>query len=126
MSADRLRKVAAEMRELAEAATPGPWFAIPNDETFNPSVGTVPATYPSRLETEMWVAEAGPGRADDAIHIAAWSPLVALEAAELLDELSGLAGAIADYREGFITPPEGVVRIVDRALALCDAWEAGR
>lgn len=78
MSAELLRRAAALMRERAEAATPGPWFA-----GNAPSVRVVRAGHP--VYGRPNVAMSGARAADRNFpHIASWHPPVALAVADLL------------------------------------------
>lgn len=86
MSADTLRRAAARMRELAEAATPGPW-KLWGMEVRASTDGT------SNLDTSLPVAatrhESGL-YTHNADHIAAWDPTVALAVAAWLDLVARL------------------------------------
>lgn len=53
-------------RDLMDTGTPGPWHALPGDDTFNPSVGAVPEAFPSLLSSDEWVAECKPAGDADA------------------------------------------------------------
>lgn len=103
MSAELLREAAAKARELATAATPGPW-ADPyfEDEREHPGDGGWWIHNGQVGTAEYAVAATVPfnprGQAD-AEHIAAWHPAVALVAADLWDnaadwvEFSGNEGS---------------------------------
>ena len=73
-----LRQAAAKMRELAHAATPGPWHH--NGHVVDMGI---PPTAPYAV----CHSDARPnGSPDTAEHIAAWHPGVALAVADLLDK----------------------------------------
>ena len=105
MSADRLRKVAAEMREFAEAATPvDKW--VRGRDAGDPSslhINYRPYTY----------AVVYAGTAANRDHIAAWSPPVALAVADWLSQIAGMY-------------PSGHTVSNAHAVKIADAWEAGR
>lgn len=79
MSADLLRRAAAKLREHAEEATDGPWFAAPN-RSVSAGKELVVASVAGR---ELWPS------VDDALYIAQMHPPVALALAELLDRHAG-------------------------------------
>jgi hypothetical protein len=123
-AAERLRKVAAEMREYAEAATPGPWWAEGvwwehwtdaegrRCHTPWPTVGH--STTGADLIAKVATTE------ETARHIAAWSPPVALAVADWLDVCAETIEGIAYDGPGQPGSP------LAAALAVCDAWEQGR
>ena len=82
-----LRKAAANMRERAQAATPGPWWPVAGiwqAETFAAVIG--PKGVPEDAET--WLMATGRGavcQEADADHAASWHPLVAAAVAEWLE-----------------------------------------
>lgn len=85
MSGEILRRAAALMRERAEAATPGPWSAVPRTTTHNVqghgrSVVVTPQTRVSMSNTA---------------HIASWHPSVALAVADWLDREATLHESMA-------------------------------
>lgn len=90
MSVELLRRAAADMRALAQAATPGPWWAAVGQgpKRRNQQVALVGrADMRGQGEKGCIAVLAGPNgrRADDAEHMAAWYPAVALAVADLLD-----------------------------------------
>jgi hypothetical protein len=80
MTADELRQASGEMRRLAEAATPGPWRNyVRGDNRW--------AIVEQSAGDDRWIA-ARSADDDDAAHIAAWHPAVALAVADWLDEVA--------------------------------------
>lgn len=78
MSADLLRRAAAKVREVAEAATPGPWFVDADDDR-----GVYTAPRPTATSEDVLY---GPyNHAGNDIHAALWHPGVALAIADWLD-----------------------------------------
>jgi hypothetical protein len=77
-------------RELADSGTPAPWYALPADDTFNPSVGSVPESTPSMLTSDEWVAECNPHGVGDAAKI--------VRAVNALTAIADLLDAIRDHR----------------------------
>lgn len=69
-------------RDLMDTGTPGPWHALPGDDTFNPSVGAVPEAFPSLLSSDEWVAECKPAGDADANKI-----VLSVNALPLVDAL---------------------------------------
>jgi hypothetical protein len=93
MSADLLRRAAKEMRERAEAATPGPYYVQPND---------LIGGFMVRDEAEP--PSTGHGRdvgdfmtVDDCRHIASWHPAVALAVADWLENEAELEEGWSAY-----------------------------
>jgi hypothetical protein len=83
VSAELLRRAAKEMRERAEAASPGPWYLREND-----LIGGM-CVMPVDVPPSSGVAEVSDfGRVDDARYIASWHPAVALAVADWLDEIA--------------------------------------
>lgn len=76
-------------RDLMDTGTPGPWHALPGDDTFNPSVGAVPEAFPSLLSSDEWVAECKPAGDADARKI-----VLSVNALPLVD---ALIEALADH-----------------------------
>lgn len=90
MSVELLRRAATGMRELAQAATPGPWWAAvgKGPKRRNQQVALVGrADMRGQGEAGCIAVLAGLNgrRADDAEHIASWSPAVALAVADVLE-----------------------------------------
>lgn len=81
--ADLLRRAAARMKELAEAATPGPWSTVPGASNVwrFPDTGTPALVVPGN-------GRAGHVQLPDAAHIAVWSPTVALAVAAWLEAVA--------------------------------------
>lgn len=96
MSAEILREAAALMRARAEAATPGPWLAIvgsgPKRRVQQTALVGV-ADLRGHGEKGCLAVFAGLNkrRADDAEHMAAWHPPVALAVADYLDHAAARA-----------------------------------
>ena len=104
MSADRLRAAAARIREVAGAATTGPWR----------DSATVAGTRYSALVSDVqpagrpagggWDDTSGYGGylvaesmvAGDRVHIATWHPLVALAVANWLDTEARFSETVSD------------------------------
>jgi len=88
-----LRKAAADMRERAQAATPGPWWPVAGvwqTETFAAVIG--PEGVAEDAETWLMATGRGPvSQEADADHAASWHPLVALAVAEWLDAAADTA-----------------------------------
>ena len=104
MSAERLRRVAAEMREWAEDAATD-LYGKPSDERVWRGIGTGYRTPIKR-------------------HIAAMSPPVALAVAKVLDS----AALLWICREDVHDDPADCCCCKHQVdvLAVCDAWEAGQ
>jgi hypothetical protein len=116
MNADDLRQTARDIREKANAATPGPWI---QDEW-----SVIEEGYESEvahLDGHFRVADKnGP-------HIAAWHPDVALAAADWLDAVAKRADEIgstlpANIRHDVITHN---TTGYTEALAFVEAWRGG-
>ena len=120
MSGDVLRRAAGLMRERAEAATPGPWFA---DDVY----GTVTAGLRSAREAydreydnsdpDPWVipeSQDSSTYVPDLRHIASWHPAVALAVADWLD-------GEAAFCEAEDVPPTPQALAVARAYLGADA-----
>lgn len=93
--AETMRRAAAQMRERAEAATPGPWKHAPGSwlgETYAAvlDTGGIPQDPTTWL---MATGRGGPSREADAVHAASWHPLVALAVADWLDREAALLDA---------------------------------
>lgn len=88
MTADLLRRAATKIRETAENATPGPWT---RDRTypFGPGGG-----YSISVRSPQVTVSAGLTKRD-AVHIALWSPDVALLVADMLDDAAENAELLA-------------------------------
>lgn len=78
MTADLLRRAAARIRETAQAATPGPWWA-------NPIATEAEVDVYSGTGSSEDIAVADGAYRADAEHIALWSPDVAELVAKVLD-----------------------------------------
>jgi hypothetical protein len=78
LAADMCRRAAARIRELAEAATPGPWTSLDNGDRL---------IHEHNDDTDdiTYVVDEPMSNAANAAHIAAWSPPAALAVAALLD-----------------------------------------
>jgi hypothetical protein len=91
MNADDLRACAREIRETANAATPGPWRA---DVLGSEGYAVTEQTYAKPLRRPVRVARCGYESWDtdkgNAEHLAAWHPDVALAVADLLDEAAAM------------------------------------
>lgn len=83
-----LREAARIMRELAEAATPGPWIGH-RIGLMGGRIGVVVAQPPPHGAFVM-VDRDNEARIEDAKHIASWHPAVALAVADWLDEVVAL------------------------------------
>ena len=105
MTAETLRAAATRLRELAEAATPGPWQTFEQhgrdytDEGWsqiggvkNPRGHDVALTYDIGFDNDYHEA--------DAAYIAAMSPTVALALADWLDETAVIAGENGGWTPG--------------------------
>lgn len=116
-----LREAASKMRELAEAATPGPWRAL-CDGYGDTSGGT--AEHERR--DLLWVRHGDTNVGDvvstygnwnarseaDVLHIAAWHPAVALAVADWLDEVVALIEFGSELnRAGEVGAALGVARV---------------
>ena len=89
MSAELLREAAKEIRERAQAATPGPWshWHMPADgrlEVFVPN-GTMDTETILEFKDHMDCEECIRPTEPDAYHITSWHPAVALAVADWLD-----------------------------------------
>lgn len=78
MTAETLRRAAAKIRETAQAATPGPWWA-------NPIASEAEVDVYAGTGTSEDIAVADGAYRADAEHIATWSPDVAELVAETLE-----------------------------------------
>ena len=85
--AETLRRAAKRMRELAEAATPGPWHGVMG----NFKDGEWPCVVTAQgdpKDPQTWLLGASNGgvnREADAAHAGSWHPLVAAAVADWLD-----------------------------------------
>jgi hypothetical protein len=114
MSAARLRAVAADMREKAQAATGATHYWDPV-----PAGAGVARVFCGQVLIAKTDETLG-GSGSNAAHIAAWHPAVALAVANLLDHAA--ARAESKIQHGGI---ESAAWSHERdALAVCDAWEA--
>ena len=86
-----LREAASKMRELAGAATPGPWIGH-RIGLMGGRIGVVVAQPPPHGAFVM-VDRDNETRTEDAAHIAAWHPAVALAVANWLEMM-------ADHAQG--------------------------
>lgn len=100
MTAERIRRAAALMRERARAATPGPWRdSTVDDNRYGALVADQP--HPDRKKGGGWDWEASYGgcligeslMAADRRHIASWDPCVAMAVAYWLDLVARLLDA---------------------------------
>jgi hypothetical protein len=83
MSADLLREAAARLREVAGAATPGPWEVLWNAVAYVDTVADPSdPTGQTPMQEPVKVADAG---SSDRAYIATVSPLVGLAVAVWLD-----------------------------------------
>lgn len=99
MNADDLRAVAADIRQKASAATPGPWLAD--------GAGGVGSFHPGLPRGQRGITD--DTWSWDAQHIAAWHPTVALAVAAMLDR-------DADAWDVYEQPD------IDPSLAFVKAW----
>ena len=115
-SAERLRAAATRLREVAEAATPGPWIA-----TRDP-LGRHVETGDGMGRIALGVGQDRPDRGrrvDDAAYIATMSPPVALALADLLDSTANDVEHVHDPIYNLTSTT------VSRALAVADAVLGG-
>lgn len=96
--ADEIKAAAAKIRDLAKAATPGPWWPESpwlSDVVTSPLLGRV-------ADCSIGTGYRAQSL-DDAKHIAMWNPSVALLVADLLDSVSkaidGLVLPEASFRQ---------------------------
>lgn len=103
MSADRLRAAAAHVREVAAAATPGPWRdSKVGENRYGALVSdTIPVGRPTRGgwdETDAYggylVGESLQN--GDRAHVALWDPLVSAVVADWLEEEAGALDLVGD------------------------------
>lgn len=89
---DTLRRAAARMRERARSATPGAWDAFVLGSEGYDIRAERPRDFADRRLSRVRVARCGMESWDtdkaNAAHIASWSPPVAVDAADLLDEIA--------------------------------------
>lgn len=109
MSAEILREAASLMRERAEAATRGPWFADGRDVRG-------PGDW---MDADFVLGfDACPTQVD-ADHIASWHPVVALAVADWLEETADhLSVETNQYADG------SVCLAVDAAAADCSIFQS--
>ena len=88
-----LREAASRMRELAQAATPGPWIGH-RIGLMGGRIGVVVAQPPPHGAFVM-VDRDNETRTEDAAHVAAWHPAVALAVANWLDVIAQRVNSIA-------------------------------
>lgn len=110
MSAELLRQAATQIRERAEAASPGEWTAVvakgpKRRKQQYAMVGLADMRGQGEAGCLAVFAGLNEHRADDAEHVASWQPIVALAFADLLDAQAKLIdfGGI-----GFDDDPESV------------------
>jgi hypothetical protein len=120
MSAETLRRAAAQMRHRAEAATPGPWRFTDSEaayDVWNGGMVVVSADGDpiANCEDEWYEPDPGePAPINDATHIASWHPAVALAVADWLEEA-------AEDRTYELMPES----TYDAALAVANAYLGG-
>lgn len=126
-----LRRAAADLREMAQAATPGPWGVVLIDGA-PPAVDGPAADGHMIAETYACGDPEHAGRANaDAAHIAGWHPLVAAAVAGLLEAEAKRAEAGLFFNPDY--PQEGwwcvygsqwpaACKCFDAALAVARAW----
>ena len=85
--AETLRRAAKRMRELAEAATPGPWHGVMGNFKDGewPCVVTVQGDPKDPQTWLLGASNGGVNREADAAHAGSWHPLVAAAVADWLD-----------------------------------------
>jgi hypothetical protein len=117
MSAETLRRAAAQMRERAEAATPGPWHGFP-PEAPPETQQVVWAGQATVAEVSMPIPpEFGLDGLADRDHIASWHPAVALAVADWLDLM---AEEYAPYwSEPYAAP---FVPVIEKAYQIARAY----
>lgn len=110
MSAARLREAARLMRARAEAATPGPWCVMSEDEKMFVTTGPT-----GRDVAEVYEWSTGLGNPE---HIAAMRPAVALAVADWLDRAADEEWCCDECKFA----PENTQNLAHDALAVANAY----
>lgn len=93
---DDIRQAAELMRQRAKIATPGPWEEF---DTRGPNGTDLNIVGPADSDVEVCTLPATPQGSMDSWHIHAWTPEVAAEVADWLDEIySAMTGEVIDGR----------------------------
>lgn len=91
---EELRAAAARIREVAQAASPGPWGVHVAETGIR---GSAPYAWLVRLDGQGAIAErVYGGTAEDLTHTALWNPVVAAAVADLLDVMERVAAFAAE------------------------------